>query len=358
MRLFDESGKEVQLQILGEVDVTSVAEAIFAEFDPLAQQYETSEYVFANTFRICGANEFYDAPQKYSEADREERLNQIVQPFVEFLKEKLPNHTAVLMQCAAIPPKTSLKFHVDTYVYQSVSHKCHFPILTNDRAFYQVFDNDVLTSHHFEVGKVYDINNILFHRASNGGDTPRIHVIIDMMPNDKLEEFRSKGLEFFHTLHDEHKKQEAQHAKRLERARLKLKLNNPNDLRLLDNLFLNDSEKSFGVKEQYGEPADVYYSENLFDAGLCIVDGVGGVPSAAAIMLLIEEKNPKDIYFVSNAKLEGALSEKYDIYRFDRIAANDLSNIEFVNESVLVYLQSSKERVVMKACLKQELRNV
>lgn len=358
MRLFDESGKEVQLQILGEVDVTQVAEAIFTEFDPLAKQYETSEYVFANTFRICGANEFYDAPQKYSDADREERLNVIVQPFIDFLKQKLPNHTPVLMQCAAIPPRTSLKFHVDTYMYQSVSLKCHFPILTNDKAFYQVFDNDKLSSYNFEVGKVYSINNILFHRAINGGDTPRIHVIIDMMPNDKLEEFRAQGVEFFHTLHEENKRQEGEHGKRLYRARLKSKLNNPADTRLLDNFFLNESEPDFRVIERFNEDADVYFAENGFDKGLCIVDGVGRVPVTSALVELIKDKKPNDVYFVQNTELQEAIADSYDIYRFDRIPANDLSNIEFVNESVLVYLRSPEERMVMKACLKQELRNV
>lgn len=359
MRLFDKSGKEIQLQILGEVDVTAVAEAIFAEFDPLAKQYETSEYVFANTFRICGANEFYDAPQKYSEAEREERLNEILQPLVEFLKQKLPDHTPVLMQCAAIPPHTSLKFHVDTYVYQSVSYKCHFPILTNDKAFYQVFENDTLSSYNFEVGKVYTINNILYHRAVNNGDTPRIHVIIDMMPNDKLQEFRGKELEFFHTLHDEHKRQEAEHGKKLYRARLKSKLKNKNDTRLLDNFFLNGQESSFQVREQFNEVADVYFAENGFDSALCIVDGMcTSNPSTKALMSLVGDKKPKDIYFVHNQEFEEALSPDYDVYKVDRVAADDLSDIEFVNENVLMFMRSSEERVVMKACLKQELRNV
>jgi hypothetical protein len=145
---------------------------------------------------------------------------------------------------------------------------------------------------------------------------------------------------------------------KLYREHLISKLYNKTDTRLLDNYFLNPNVTHFGVIECFNEPGDLYYTESEFDSGLCIVDGMSAVPSVQALMSLIEEKKPRDVYFVENYDLQEALAESFDLYRVNKVLAHNFSNIEFVNDYIILYLAAPYDRIIMKACLKQELRNV
>lgn len=217
MRLF-ENGKEILVRDLGEVPmIDELVQTITGTFDLMDESTRTDERVFFNTFRLVGANRFAKTPQKYASGERKEELNRIAQPAADWLQTVFPECTPVLVQVATLPENAELLWHVDCYLYQSVSHKIHIPILSNPTAAYEALDmNDGDRGHsfNFKVGRAYDINNIMMHRAVNYG-TPRAHLIIDMMETKKLELFQRAKVDFFFTHHPEHKRMEYLAAQRM-----------------------------------------------------------------------------------------------------------------------------------------------
>lgn len=205
MRVF-EDGIELHSKCLGLVDIAPIVSQITSLFDLTDSEFETIEPIFRNSYRIVGKNSFFTKPQLYSKADRKQELVDIVQPLMVWLAGIYPNHIPVLIQCATLPVGNKLGWHVDTYMYQNVSHKIHFPLISHENAFYESYDSkNQLKRSNFEVGKAYEINNIYPHRSVNYGPTIRTHIIIDMMDQNQLDAFVSEGVNFHHTHHPENK---------------------------------------------------------------------------------------------------------------------------------------------------------
>jgi hypothetical protein len=349
---------ELALQCLGNVDISSIREEIFRHFNPEDIKFMTSEYVFGNTYRIVGELGYYGEPQKYSTADRSLELTEICKPLVDWLNKIYPDHIPVLIQCATVPPKTSLKWHMDTYQYQNVSHKVHFPIVTNADATYQVYSNGGISRFNFEVGSAYEINNILPHRVVNDGDTHRIHVIIDFMPISEFERFKREEIEFYHELNATNKALEKKILSEMMYAGIKDNLTEPNldeKSKLVKNYFQNPVFSSkFGIMGE--AESRLYYTISSFSGAICIVPLER--PSIDVLKKFVGEtqrKGLKDIYFLDDPTIRECLGS-YDLYKIDRIPKGELSNLDEVNEYLLCYLPVEHDSIVMKATLKNTLR--
>jgi hypothetical protein len=200
MRLF-EGAKQLHVRELGPVPGVDELIAGVMELDLLSPDTITNEEVFFGTHRIVATNEFAKTPQKYAKAGRNDRLLELTVSTTEWLRTIYPACTPVLVQCATLPPGAELKWHIDSYLYQNESHKIHIPIATNAEAMYQSRQLGRLDDRHFEVRQAYEINNILLHRSVNHGETPRTHVVIDMMTNAAIEHFAKRNIDFFFTHH-------------------------------------------------------------------------------------------------------------------------------------------------------------
>jgi len=66
--------------------------------------------------------------------------------------------------------------HIDEAPSNPTVHKIHVPIVTNPSALFEI-DGEVF---HFERGHAVEVNNIVPHAATNGGDTDRIHLIFEV----------------------------------------------------------------------------------------------------------------------------------------------------------------------------------
>jgi len=75
------------------------------------------------------------------------------------------------------------------------NHRIHIPITTNDDVRFKSKGK----SFALNVGSMYEIDNITKHSVVNGGDTDRIHIIIDFMGFNKFydENLRAIPDEFF-----------------------------------------------------------------------------------------------------------------------------------------------------------------
>lgn len=208
-----ENGEELYVKPLGEVPgFDQLKSSIESTFNLLDPSTITDEEVFAGTHRIVAPNPFATWDQKHTVLERKVELVKITEPLVAWLKTIYPTCTPVLIQCATLPVKAKLLWHIDSYLYQSVSHKVHVPIITNILARYEGRLNGVERSFHFQAGRAYEINNILMHRSINNGSKPRTHVIIDMMEAESAQELSKLGLNFFFKYHDENKQRERDEA--------------------------------------------------------------------------------------------------------------------------------------------------
>ena len=74
--------------------------------------------------------------------------------------------------------------HKDTTDYLNIIHRIHIPIITNkDIMFY--IDDGVLNM--FE-GECWEINNMKSHEVINDSDEDRIHLMIDIIPNEYIND--------------------------------------------------------------------------------------------------------------------------------------------------------------------------
>ena len=113
----------------------------------------------------------------------ESKLWKLVEPIIRDL-EKIHNGKVG----RAIFPKLSaykdIDGHVDGGNYLDVSRRHHIPIVTNNGVFFNI-DNGILNM--FE-GECWEINNMRYHKVINQSDQDRIHLVIDIIPNEYIGE--------------------------------------------------------------------------------------------------------------------------------------------------------------------------
>lgn len=70
----------------------------------------------------------------------------------------------------------SIDSHRDIYPANPLVHKIHVPLQTNPRALLTIGDIAL----HLEAGHAWEVNNLVWHGASNRGDRDRIHFIFEV----------------------------------------------------------------------------------------------------------------------------------------------------------------------------------
>lgn len=119
----------------------------------------------------------------------------IAEPVI-FEPEGLPTALrAAAMECAAqlvqrvgggavsrlmlvdLPAGAEVLPHRDIAPIITDPHRCHVPVVTNDRVSF-VIDG---TDHHLEAGQAYQVDNTRQHSVANHGEIWRVHLICDVM---------------------------------------------------------------------------------------------------------------------------------------------------------------------------------
>jgi hypothetical protein len=72
--------------------------------------------------------------------------------------------------------------HADWQEYLLVSRRNHIPIITNTNVHFTVGDETKV----MKTGEVWEINNSKVHSVVNDGEDDRVHLIIDIIPNELL----------------------------------------------------------------------------------------------------------------------------------------------------------------------------
>ena len=75
---------------------------------------------------------------------------------------------------------TKIPKHVDGGPLLYYSRRVHVPVITNEKITFTVMDNTI----HMKKGGWYEINNQLPHSVNNETDIDRVHIIIDVLPDN------------------------------------------------------------------------------------------------------------------------------------------------------------------------------
>lgn len=84
----------------------------------------------------------------------------------------------VKLMLAELPPGGLIAPHRDQAPALRLSHRCHVPVTTNPGVEFRI-DNLPMT---LREAVAYEIDNTRVHEVINRGDTPRVHLICDVMP--------------------------------------------------------------------------------------------------------------------------------------------------------------------------------
>lgn len=86
--------------------------------------------------------------------------------------------TAVL---AGVIPNGTIPTHRDESILFHKAHRCHLPLVTTTEASFIIED----ISYNFEYGTWFEIDNRRLHSVKNNSNNIRIHLLVDLIPNEK-----------------------------------------------------------------------------------------------------------------------------------------------------------------------------
>lgn len=103
----------------------------------------------------------------------------------EFLEQ---NFEGKVVRCEIInmSANSRVRDHKDRSDVLYLSRRFHIPLKTNPMCFFTVNDQTV----NMLEGNLYEINNTKWHNVRNASSENRIHLIIDIMPNEHTENIR------------------------------------------------------------------------------------------------------------------------------------------------------------------------
>ncbi len=84
-------------------------------------------------------------------------------------------------EVATLIPGVTLGWHKDPCWFHDNCVRLHVPIYTNEHCV-QLWEGE---EYHMELGNLYELNNRVMHSATNKGSTPRTHLILDIMSEEK-----------------------------------------------------------------------------------------------------------------------------------------------------------------------------
>lgn len=123
-------------------------------------------------------------PQKFTDGEFLDTVLMDQCPYAKNVLEYFPCEIQTV-RLLKLMPGAVIKEHTDNDLcYEEGEARIHVPVLTNPGVEFYL-DNEQLV---MNAGECWYTNVNLPHRLANNGDTPRIHLVIDIVINDKVRE--------------------------------------------------------------------------------------------------------------------------------------------------------------------------
>jgi hypothetical protein len=178
---------------LGPVKITAIKkelEQYYSEWlvDTSRQEsFETHEHTFMFAIRqfdyMYTLGEVADCTSQASLETKEANieLDNIIR-----VLESATGGKAIRVEFISMNPNSRVRTHKDRSDVLYVARRFHVPIKTNSLVLFTSGQD----TRHLELGHAYELNNINYHSVVNGSKEPRIHLIIDVLPNEYTENIR------------------------------------------------------------------------------------------------------------------------------------------------------------------------
>ena len=170
-------------KVVGEFDVSKIAEEIsnlHQEVWERNQSRQLRSYEHQHTKSVF----IYDVAASWDGSGYpiqnyfvNENLNQYTDNIVNSL-QKLYNGKVGKVLYINLPAGKNIRVHKDHHYYLNSVHRCHIPIITNDKVDFYLNDGVI----NMKTGICYEINNSDNHGVDNRSELDRIHLLIDIIP--------------------------------------------------------------------------------------------------------------------------------------------------------------------------------
>lgn len=108
-------------------------------------------------------------------------LLKLLEPIISDL-EKFHNGTRGMVLLIKLKAGQNIAAHHDSGDYLMISRRHHIPIVTAENVFFGVGSDTV----NMQTGECWEINNSRTHFVNNTSKIDRVHLLIDIMPNEEI----------------------------------------------------------------------------------------------------------------------------------------------------------------------------
>lgn len=176
----------VPIKDLGALDATQLRDAILSQ-DDIAWDEDEQRQVDYDVHRQTKSIVMLFASQTWPRVTvtREkgwDRIADVANPIMAEIIERFypPGGTVIRAVAARLLAGASITPHIDSLPSFAYGHRIHIPITTNKLVRFMIDGRP----YRFEIGHVYEINNLKTHSVANAGKEDRISFIFDYVPPD------------------------------------------------------------------------------------------------------------------------------------------------------------------------------
>lgn len=107
-----------------------------------------------------------------------EHIKKIIEPLIPLVHEFYPGSQVLRVFFTKMDPWSEIGEHIDTALNNRACRRIHVPVITNQDVIFSIDGVD----YHFPINQAFEVNNTLRHGVRNLSDQPRIHLIVDFLP--------------------------------------------------------------------------------------------------------------------------------------------------------------------------------
>lgn len=186
--MINKIGEEFNYKFQGLFDVSKILDHLLTYSDEwFVDQERQTEYKVhkeTNSIFIYDHTTNWFIGQKYDLKvnDSQSVMRELVSPIIKSLESI---HNGKVGKCLFIklPANKSVGEHTDKMDYLGAVRRHHIAITTNEDVTFFVNKE----SKNMKVGECWEINNSLPHSVENNGSTDRIHLLLDILPNQFIK---------------------------------------------------------------------------------------------------------------------------------------------------------------------------
>lgn len=115
------------------------------------------------------------SPNNFKTEDANKEVKEIYNKLEDLVQGKVIRSEVINMS-----PRSRIRTHKDRSDLLYISRRFHIPLITNESCIF-VVDNEPF---HLKESNIYELNNSKYHSVQNSSDQNRLHLIVDILPNE------------------------------------------------------------------------------------------------------------------------------------------------------------------------------